>query len=589
MIGLALLIIFFVFTPKIANAVSAPTILSPQSNEITTAKPIITGVSFNDTLIEIFIDGAHAGNIQTTNDLSGTGNFAWQVREPLIPGRHAFLVRAVNAKTQEKSLFSTTKTITLIPFGTPTLRLLDGLTLGKPFTFVEGVAHNNSTVHLFIDGALVDSFKLGADESGSVGFKFTLSKPLFSGKHTLYAQGEDVEGKKSLPSKVTFIAIATFPAPTLVSPVSGSTTLEALPTISGIAFNNSKIHIYVDDTKKEAVINVINSPSGIGNFSYTLGSSLERGKYHRLSTKAEAPDGRISNSSNIATLYLEHYFVAPTILAIKGASSKPTITGLAHNQSTIHIFVDNKLDTTVAPKSDPSGTLYFEVPVSKKLAPGIHKITAQAFDSVQKPSKMSVAKYHTYSTKPSVPVEQQPAPEGTQTPKEEPKKQEENISTKDEIEGKTKLDEKEPVAKESGGEKKPAEKSETTNTEQKKSETDTSDTTTNLPLVLGLVILIGLAILFIVWYLGQKRRLLNEGIDKLFSDQDKNESSPKVTLFDSVIEEPSIDITLEQKPEKDARLDNQANKNTDTKTKDNKPSIPETDTSNDIPPPPPAI
>jgi hypothetical protein len=319
------------------------------------------------------------------------------------------------------------------------LRLSDNLTLAKPFTFVEGVAHNNSTVHLFIDGILTDSFKLGEDKSGSVGFKFPLSQPLLSGQHTLFAQAENMEGKMSLPSKVKLISIATFPAPTIISPVAGFSTLEALPTISGIAFNNSKIHFYVDDKKEEKVISVTNSPSGIGNFSYTLTAPLERGKYHRLFTMAEAPDGRISNSSNSVPFYLEHYFIAPTILAIKGTPSQPTISGVAHNQSTIKLFIDNKLTSTLAPDPDPSGTLYFEVQLPEKLTPGIHKITAQAFDPSQKPSKMSVAKYHTYSTKPSTSVKQEVTPEEKQPPKEAPKKQEENISTTDETEGKTEI------------------------------------------------------------------------------------------------------------------------------------------------------
>ena len=68
-----------------------PTILKPDTSAITTAKPFIAGVSPNDTIVEITVDGAIIGNTITNNHSSGTGNFFFQVESTRFHHIYFFL------------------------------------------------------------------------------------------------------------------------------------------------------------------------------------------------------------------------------------------------------------------------------------------------------------------------------------------------------------------------------------------------------------------------------------------------------------------------------------------------------------------
>ena len=55
-IGLFVSVLFLPLITKAEAGVIPPTILKPESSEITTAKPLIAGVSLNDTVVEIYLD-----------------------------------------------------------------------------------------------------------------------------------------------------------------------------------------------------------------------------------------------------------------------------------------------------------------------------------------------------------------------------------------------------------------------------------------------------------------------------------------------------------------------------------------------------
>jgi len=559
------------------NKILTPTILQPKK-EITTAKPIIAGVSLNNTQIEIYIDQKLKIKTKTKNHPSGVGSFNWQVQKPLKTGRHTIQVKAIDLETKNQSSLSESKTFTIIPFGGPSLILPAKVKLTKPFTYVQGVAHNNSTINVYVDNQLRESFALGSDPSNAVGFKKTLKKPLFSGKHSLYLIAQDKTGRKSIASPVKQIEIVDFPAPTILQPKNHSKTTNANPVIAGIAFNKSIVHVYVNGSL-DGQANFTNGANGIGNFTYQLQSKLNRNQQNIITAKAIGPNGRISPISKPVNIFVQEYYIPPTLLKVKNNQTKPIITGVAHNNSLIKIFVNGKLDSVITPANHPSGTLYFKTQLKNSLSAGKHIITAQAFNDQGKPSTLSNALVYNYYL-PATNLGQADKKTKEKITDETDEKESEKTtdsketdlddSTKIKIEDQAKEDKIEIKDQQQTGtittqdEKTGRVEVQQNQTKEQTQKEETSileqnylESTTNWPLVIGVFILIALAIIFISWYLSQKRKLLNEGIEKLFSDEE---------------EEPDLNLESTFKSKK-----------TETKNKKKSSHL------DDIPPPPPAI
>lgn len=551
-----------------AQSLIAPTLLEPHTKTITNAKPLIAGVSVNDTTVEIYIDDEHIGNSWTANHPSGIGNFYFDVLKSLNPGTHSIKLRAQDVDTLEKSNFSQQIEITIVPFGGPTLLLQNSVTLTKEFTYIDGVAHNNSIIHIIVNEILAETFTIGEDKSGAVGFHYILKNPLHSGINTIYLQAEDESGRLSIPTSMRTIRIVDFPKPTILKPINKTKIVETAPTITGVAFNDSRISIYVDGAL-DGETSVINNQSGVGHFAYTVSTTLSKTR-HAITAVANDKKGRRSAQSNNVEIVVEEFYIPPTLFAIMSRGSQPSISGVAHNDSTIAIFVDGKKNTTFKPNNHSSGTVYFNVKLEHSINYGTHRITATAFDGDNKPSMASNTLWYAYKNPSQIAKTQTPPTEKEPTPpalnKPTPAKIEDvkpsfegKVATPDENQSKT------PAKEESGN--KPAEK----NTEENRSTSPQSSagaeaTTTNWPLVLGLILLIGLAFLFIIWYLGQKRKLLNEGIDKLFTDEDNQSFEPLTKSSASSYREHS------QSPENAEKVQKEPS-----------------NLSDDIPPPPPAI
>jgi hypothetical protein len=390
-----------------------------------------------------------------------------------------------------------------------------------------------------------EDFRIGGHPSGAVGFKHQLNSPINYGRHTIYLQAQDQTGRVYVSSPVKIFNIIDFPAPTITIPEDNDKTLNTNPIIAGVAFNGSVVKVFVDD-KLDGEIKVVNHPSGVGYFNYPVQNNLTRGKYHKITAKALGTKGRISAAGNSVNILTQYYYIPPTLLKVKKGGDRPVISGVAHNNSTVKIFVDGQLDVSFVPENHSSGTLYFEVQLTKPLSYGVHQITAQAFDKNQKPSQLSNILAYTFSAPKEIePAEQAIEPETeekiptkteTQTKeegkatKEEPKQENlTDISVKEKKETGEIVEVIEPETE--GKIKVPDEEDGkvVVKTEEEALPQDVSlPSATNWPLVLGLILLIGLAIIFMGWYLGQKRRLLNKGIDQLFSDEEFGEPDQPV-------------------------------------------------------------
>lgn len=123
--GLAL---FFLYTTTVHAAAPAlqvcthdydclvptPTVIAPaQGTIVEQQKLVITGLSWNETAVEVYIDDAYSGRAVLRTDPSQIGNFFHQPVGQLAPGQHSFFVVAYNLSESEQSRPSPEVTFTI--------------------------------------------------------------------------------------------------------------------------------------------------------------------------------------------------------------------------------------------------------------------------------------------------------------------------------------------------------------------------------------------------------------------------------------------------------------------------------------------
>lgn len=183
----------------------APTLLAPASGEsFDMSKPAIRGVTFNDTRVAIYIDDAFNGYANVQNGSQGTASFVYFPFLDLNAGWHKVKVRAEDPNTGVRSDVSPETSFFIeFPYPAPEVHYaaVNGdTTWSKPF--IAGVAKNDSTVQVFIDGALNGEFKVMNSGTGTASFAYQPYCSLSPGTHTAYAVAVSPEGKKSVASAV---------------------------------------------------------------------------------------------------------------------------------------------------------------------------------------------------------------------------------------------------------------------------------------------------------------------------------------------------------------------------------------------------
>ncbi|MFW0862680.1 MAG: hypothetical protein ACKKL6_03810 [Candidatus Komeilibacteria bacterium] len=87
--------------------VPAPTLVVPENNSSVYADSLtITGLSWNETLVDVYVDGVFNGRAKLNLDDSGIGNFAYTTYLPLTPGTHTVYTVARNLNERERSVES---------------------------------------------------------------------------------------------------------------------------------------------------------------------------------------------------------------------------------------------------------------------------------------------------------------------------------------------------------------------------------------------------------------------------------------------------------------------------------------------------
>lgn len=506
-----------------------PTILAPQEKIISHSQPLITGLTSNDAEIEIYIDNNLNGFAKTKNGSTGTANFAYRPNKPLSAGAHEIRARAkVAGNPLIISLFSEPKQIEIVSFPAPTLIAPTDnteLSIGRPV--IRGLAKNDSYIKLYINDQEETAFKVKNHPSGTANFAYQ-TKSLKSGNYFIYAQSLDLDNRRaSQASNQLNIKIRPYVAPTILDPINNTAVLEDQLTITGVALNDSKINIYIDN-KLAGATNIRNHQSGVGNFAYKIQQPLKRGQTYLISASAidNITERESSNSSPIK-LTVNHYYIAPTLLkATALEKNQPTILGIASNDSKIEILVNNKIDGSLTTQNHPSGTANFAYKIKTYLISGTYKITSRAYDAIGKSSLISnTLSYYLTEEKPTVSAETAPV---SPTTAGELKDQTGKIETKDEEQGKAVIASEE--------EKQDAKTEKTDGEEQKETDDKTSETSKdastlsdelNIPLIVGLVILGILIIIFIIWYFKQKQQETEENIDNLFDSESPDDSTAK--------------------------------------------------------------
>ncbi|MBU0707282.1 hypothetical protein KKG41_02825 [Patescibacteria group bacterium] len=187
----------------------APTLLTPENGSTTEiTKPVITGLSKNDSRVKIFIDDQLNGQFQVTNHSSGTANFVYEPFLDLKPGWHDIYATAVDTVGKTSPQSNVIKVLVEYPMPAPTVYqpvVNKDTTAGRPW--FRGLAVNDSLVKVYIDGMLNGQLAIENQASGVADFAYRTYYDITPGKHTMFAVAVDPNGKESKYSEIISFVI----------------------------------------------------------------------------------------------------------------------------------------------------------------------------------------------------------------------------------------------------------------------------------------------------------------------------------------------------------------------------------------------
>ncbi len=473
-----------------------PVVLFPHVGEVVKENSIeVSGQSDNDTTVNIYVDDVLDGTVQVKSGEGFKGTFSAHLNVPLSLGAHVIYViaRSTDKLASEKSgeviitynpnaiLQPPAPAVVELPVEepavqalttpsvrvtAPTLRTPEWNTIVKAVhPVIDGVGRNGQTVAVYIDDKLDGTIVLGTHASGAVGFAYQSRQKLASGWHEVYAYSFNADSLKSAKSGyLRFYLEVPFIAPTLRSARQIGTIVE----LTGVAANGSLITVFVDGTLDGKISDLKPHPSGVTSFAYTL-SALPAPGMHQMSAKAYDANGKASLLSNTIALSA----VTPPV-----AEEKAMATSEKKDES-----------------QSPAGA-----PLEDK------------------------SKEDTASVQTTEPVKnEKEAKKEPEESKAEEKKQppvQEKAGAKDEKQEEVKKD----VEKKDAGKIDEKNTDEAVSGEEVKKESAESalaetGKVVNWSLVVGVIILAGLIIAFLIWYILQRRDMVNDGIKRLFGDE----------------------------------------------------------------------
>ncbi len=142
---------------------------------------------------------------------------------------------------------------------------------------------------------------------------------LLDGSHTFQVRAKDAGNNvDATPASYTWTVDTTSPpAPVVITPANGSSTVNTTPTITGTGEPNATITIFIDGSS-----NATGTADGSGNWSIAVASALSNGS-HTVRARATDVAGNTSPDSNTNTFIIDN--TAPDT-TITGNPSNPSTT-----------------------------------------------------------------------------------------------------------------------------------------------------------------------------------------------------------------------------------------------------------------------
>lgn len=162
-------------TESIDCNVSAPTVIQPSFNQRFSdgRRIVITGLSWNQTKVDVYIDGIYNGRAELRTDPSEIGNFVYRPFLPLAPGTHTIYTVARSMDERERSPQSPT-----ISFDVIVLKPLTPVTAKQP----EQTKPSSETSSA--SGALQESKSTASSANGFLDWFFNKASTSASGTAT---------------------------------------------------------------------------------------------------------------------------------------------------------------------------------------------------------------------------------------------------------------------------------------------------------------------------------------------------------------------------------------------------------------------
>jgi VCBS repeat-containing protein len=380
-------------------------VLGPITNGQATneTRPSLSGTAEANAIIKVYSDG----NLIGTTVANGSGAWSLTPVAALGNGSHTLTVTATDAAgnvSNPSNGFALTVD-TIAPnapaigtvadaVGPITGNLTSGQATDDTRPVLTGTAEGNATVSVYDNGVLLGTVQ--ADAGGA--WSFRPGTPLVNGGHALTVTATDAAGNVSLPSAPFNVVVDTI-APTQpiviqafddVGPVqgplvSGSSTDDTLPVLSGTAEANATIKIYDGGNLIGTV-----TANALGVWSFTPGTALTPGQHVFTVTASDAAGNTSVASADFTLNIVSGVSNTPVLTSVvddvvggvvgpltNGQATndaRPTLNGTADANSTIKIYDGGNLIGTVT--ANVLGIWVFTPPST--LANGSHTFTITA-------------------------------------------------------------------------------------------------------------------------------------------------------------------------------------------------------------------
>ena len=366
-------------------------------------QPTLAGTAEANATISIYDNGSLIG----TATASALGAWSFTPLTALGTGSHSLTVRATDAVGNQGAASSpfvvrVDTTAPLAPtiasviddVGTVQGAVTNGGVTNDTIPLIQGTAEAGSTVTIFGNGISLGTAL--ADQSGN--WSFLPSTALAEGTYALTARATDAAGNQgaisagftitvdiTAPVAPVILSIADDVAPNLGTVLSGGSSNDATPTLSGTAVANTTIVIYDGATALGTT-----TSNGVGVWTFTP-SALAADGLHNFTAVAVDTAGNASAASNVYAMTLDRVAptatIAVTTLFVDTGTvgdwitqdNSPTISGTLGAALGIGEQVQVQIDGGSWINATSAGTSWFYGPGT--LSVGSHTIAARIIDA----------------------------------------------------------------------------------------------------------------------------------------------------------------------------------------------------------------